>query len=157
MCIRDSGVCILNADDECCRALIEVCNARVVTYGVQNDADYRADDIRLGTQHSRFKLLHQGREYEVKTNLIALYNIYNLLAAIEAMHESGLELEKVLDCLDTLDQVDGRLERIDEGQPFNVFVDFAHTPDGLQKVFEYAKLITQPQRKIWLLYTSRCV
>lgn len=68
--------------------------ARVVTYGVQNDADYRADDIRLGTQHSRFKLLHQGREYEVKTNLIALYNIYNLLAAIAAMHESGLSLKK---------------------------------------------------------------
>lgn len=59
-----------------------------------------------------------------------------------------------MDCLDTLDQVDGRLERIDEGQPFNVFVDFAHTPDGLQKVFEYAKLITQPQRKIIAVFAA---
>lgn len=152
--VNKNGVCVLNIDDECYNPLAEVCNARIVSYGVKNDADYRADDIRLGTQHSRFKLLHKGREYEVKTNLIALYNIYNLLAAIAAMHESGLELEKILECLDTLDQVDGRLERIDEGQPFNVFVDFAHTPDGLEKVFEYAKLITQPDRKIISVFGS---
>ena len=152
--IKKEGVSILNADDASYSELLKVSSARVISYGINNEANYRADQISLGTNGSTFKLIHNGNEYDVKTNLVAIYNIYNLLASIAAMHESGLELEDILSCLNDLNQVDGRLERIDEGQPFNVFVDFAHTPDGLEKVFEYARLITEPQRKIIAVFGS---
>ena len=96
----------------------------------------------MGTDGSSFVLRCKEGTFEVTTNLVALYNIYNLLAAVAAMCESGIKVEDMLPYLETLKQIEGRLERIDEGQPFNVFVDFAHTPDGMEKVFEYAKGIT---------------
>lgn len=152
--IKKDGVCVLNVDDPCFNELSVACEGRIVTYGITNDANYRADEIKLGTDGSVFQLIHKGTSYRVETNLVALYNIYNLLAAIAAMHEMGLELTAIINCLNSLDQIDGRLERIDEGQPFNVFVDFAHTPDGLEKVFQYAKLITKQERKIISVFGS---
>lgn len=128
--LKPEGVAVLNVDDPYFSRIKEITKARVVSYGIENDADYRGDDIRIGTNGSSFTLHHEGNQYEVKTNLVAMYNISNLLAAIAAMSESGIPIEELIPYLDTLSQVDGRMERIDEGQLFNVIVDFAHTPDG---------------------------
>lgn len=147
-------IAVLNVDDPVYDEILEACNCKIVTYGIQRDAMYRADNIKLLTSGSTFTLIVDEQEYPVQTNLIALYNIYNLLAVIAAMHRVGFDLTQVLACLNTLQQVDGRLERIDEGQPFNVFVDFAHTPDGLQKVFEYAQMITPSDRNIIAVFGS---
>ena len=78
------------------------------------------------------------------------------MAAIAGICESnsGIQIEDVIGYLNHLKQVEGRLERIDEGQPFNVIVDFAHTPDGLQQIFEYAKEITDDNRKIISVFGS---
>lgn len=152
--LKEDGIAVLNSDDAYYERLKEATRAHCVSYGIQNAADYQADQIRIGTTGSSFLLLHEGREYEVQTNLVALYNIYNLLAAIAAMTEAGLPLEDVLSYVSDLPQIEGRMERIDEGQPFNVIVDFAHTPDGLEKVFEYAKNITQQDRSIISVFGS---
>lgn len=152
--VRADGVCVLNVDDPYYDELRQVCSARVVTYGIANDADYRADDIKLKTNGSEFVLSAQGQTYEIHTNLMASYNIYNLLAAIAGMCESGMPLEDMIPYLDHIEQVDGRMERIDEGQPFNVIVDYAHTPDGFQKIYEYADSITDPQRRIISVFGS---
>lgn len=146
--VRKDGVSILNVDDPYFNRLYEASNARVVTYGISNDANYRADNIKLGTKGSSFTLIVQGREVEIHTNMVATYNIYNLLAAIAAMCEAGLTIDQILPYLDNIEQVDGRLERIDEGQPFEVIVDYAHTPDGFEKIYEYAASITPENRKI---------
>ena len=146
--------CILNCDDPAYEEIKEICNGSIVTYGIQNNATYRADDIKLNIEGTEFNLIYEDKAYPVKTNLVALYNVYNLLAAIAAMHKGGLELEKILDNLNDLKQVDGRLERIVEGQPFNVIVDFAHTPDGFEKIFEYARLITPADRNIISVFGS---
>lgn len=152
--LKPDGVAVLNADDPYYSRIKEVTQARVVSYGIENDADYRGDDIQIGTNGSSFTLHHEGKQYEVKTNLVAMYNISNLLAAIAAMSESGIPMEELIPYLDTLSQVDGRMERIDEGQLFNVIVDFAHTPDGLEKVFEYAKSITEEGHAIISVFGS---
>lgn len=152
--IKKEGTCILNADDPMYKEFLSSCNGKVVTYGITSEATYRADNIKLGTSGSSFTLIYQMQSYEVQTNLVALYNIYNLLAAIAALHRKGFELESILEKLNSLSQVDGRLEKINEGQPFNVFVDFAHTPDGLTKVFEYARLITPVDRHIIAVFGS---
>lgn len=152
--IKAEGTCILNADDPMYKEFLAVSTGKVVTYGITSEAMYRADDIKLGTSGSTFTLIYENNNYFVETNLVALYNIYNLLAAIAALHRRGFDLEEILAYLNHLEQVDGRLEKIDEGQPFNVFVDFAHTPDGLVKVFEYAKLITPEDRHIISVFGS---
>ena len=146
--IKEDGYCVINADDPVYEQVKNACNGQVVSYGIQNNATYRADDIQLGIEGTTFNLIYDEKSYPVRTNLVALYNIYNLLAAIAALHKHGFELEKILENVNDLQQVDGRMERIDEGQPFNVIVDYAHTPDGFEKIFEYAKMITPEDRSI---------
>lgn len=146
--VNEKGTCVINIDDPVANEFIEASRGKVVTYGIQNDATYRADDIQLGIDGTHFKLIYDQKEYAISTNLVALYNVYNLLAAIASLHESGFPLEKILEHVNDLQQVEGRLNRIDEGQPFNVIVDYAHTPDGFEKIFEYARLITPQDRSI---------
>ena len=88
------------------------------------------------------------------TNLVALYNIYNLLAAIAAMHECGMEIEELLPLLADIPQVDGRMEIIDCGQDFGVLVDYAHTPDGFEKVFAFADAITADGGDVYAVFGS---
>ncbi len=152
--LKKDGIAVLNVDDPYYDQLKQVTNARVVTYGIQNDADYYANHVNIGVHGSTFELHHLGKVYEVSTNLVALYNIYNLLAAIATMCESGIAIEDILPHLQSIDQIEGRMERIDEGQTFNVIVDFAHTPDGMEKVFEYAKSITPESKSIIAVFGS---
>ena len=134
--------------------LKEATKARVVTYGIEHEADYQAKNIRIEKGGSRFTLVHDGKSYEIVTNLVAQYNVSNLLAAISAMNESGIAIEEQLPYLDHIKQIEGRMESIDEGQMFNVIVDFAHTPDGMEKVFEYAKDITEEGHSIIAVFGS---
>lgn len=152
--VHENCPCVINIDDEYANEFIEASAGRVVTYGVQNEADYRADNIQLGFNDTKFTLIYQNHSYQVQTNLITLYNVYNLLAVIAALHECGYALEDILVHLNTLQQVEGRCEIVSEGQPFNVIIDFAHTPDGFQKIFEYAKQITPEDRNIISVFGS---
>lgn len=140
--VKADGVCILNADDPRFKDLKALSRARVVTYGIHEEADYRAIDIEMTSSSTHFNLVHNGKVHPVMTNLVAEYNIYNLLAAIAAVHETGMKFDKILPMCTTIPQVQGRLEQIDLGQDFHVIVDFAHTPDGMEKMFEFGRSIT---------------
>lgn len=141
---KADAVAVLNADDEpSFEGLKECCACRIVTYGLgkRGPADYMAEDLQLTTRGTSFTLCYDGQRYPVTTNLVAEYNIYNLLAAIAAMHECGMPLAQILPLLADIPQVDGRMEIINEGQDFGCIVDYAHTPDGFEKVFAYADAI----------------
>jgi UDP-N-acetylmuramoyl-L-alanyl-D-glutamate--2,6-diaminopimelate ligase len=153
--MKKDGVAVLNADDQVSiDALRECCSCRFVTYGtgVNGKADYLAENIMISTSGTSFVLDHGGRKYNVKTNLVALYNIYNLLGAMAAMHEMGMEIEAMLPLIEHIPQVDGRMEIIDMGQDFTVIVDYAHTPDGFDKIFEFADAITRRGGNIFAVF-----
>ncbi len=144
--MKESGVAVLNADEGSFEELAACTACRYVTYGIDRDADYRAEDVCLYVSGSEFTLVHDGKRYPVKTNLSAKYNLYNLLGAIAGMHQAGMAIEDMLPKLSHISQVDGRMEIIDKGQDFTVIVDYAHTPDGFEKVFQYAKEIVKGGR-----------
>ncbi|HAM31361.1 MAG TPA: UDP-N-acetylmuramoyl-L-alanyl-D-glutamate--2,6-diaminopimelate ligase [Erysipelotrichaceae bacterium] len=152
--VKPEGVCILNRDDPKYKELAPLCAARVVTYGIENEADYRAIHIEMTNEASHFDLIHNGQSYPVMTNLVATYNIYNLLAVIAALHETGIDLDKIIASCKAIPQVQGRLEQIDEGQDFNVIVDFAHTPDGMEKVMEFGCSITKEGGNVIAVFGS---
>lgn len=141
--MKPEGVAVLNADDVSFDELTKCVSCRYVSYGMDADADYRAEDLQLSVGGTVFTLVCGDGRYEVKTNLSARYNIYNLLGAIAAMHQMGMAIEDMLPALSHISQVDGRMEVIDEGQNFTVIVDYAHTPDGFEKIFQYAREITE--------------
>ncbi|MDF9825339.1 UDP-N-acetylmuramoyl-L-alanyl-D-glutamate--2,6-diaminopimelate ligase [Breznakia sp. PF5-3] len=152
--LKAEGISVLNIDDEKYDDLRTAPAGKVVTYGIQHECDYQASSLELSMDGTKFNLLHGGKVYPVKTNLIAEYNIYNLLAAIASIVESGIPIEEVMQHVSHIRQIEGRLEIIDEGQPFNVIVDFAHTPDGLEKIYEFATTITDESSNIISVFGS---
>lgn len=167
--LRPDSIAVLNADDaRSIEGLKACCPCQYVTYGTdqgesmvdeqgypiegsrsvygtKDTVDYFASDIQQTRTGSAFTLWHAGMRYEVKTNATALYNVYNLMAAIAAMHEMGMPIEDMIPHLTNISRVDGRMDRIDEGQDFTVIVDYAHTPDGYEKIFGYAKAVTEKE------------
>ena len=152
--LRPEGAAITNADDPYGMEIVKDCRARVVTYGVENEADYEARDVQLSADRTAFTLVYHGEEYEVQTNLVAMFNLYNLLAVIAALHQGGMEMEVILKKVRNIPQIEGRMERIEEGQPFSIIVDFAHTPDGLEQIFRFASAITPKEKRIISVFGS---
>ncbi|MGQ9572521.1 MAG: UDP-N-acetylmuramoyl-L-alanyl-D-glutamate--2,6-diaminopimelate ligase [Dehalococcoidia bacterium] len=132
-------VAVLNADEPACDYFATLTRARIVTYAVQKAADLRASDIVADEWGSRFRLRAGGSELEVALGLPGLFNVYNSLAAAAVALSQGMSLAAVRDALASFPGVPGRLERIDEGQPFTVVVDFAHAPEALRRVLAFLR------------------
>ena len=153
--LKADGVAILNADDAKFEELKGLSNGRIVTYSVKNEADYRAINTKFDQNSISFDLVYGTQKYPVVTNLVGEFNLYNLLAAIAAVHEStDQSLEEIIAKARIIPQVAGRMEQIHEGQNFNVVVDFAHTPDGMEKMFQFGRMITAPQGKLIAVFGS---
>lgn len=152
--VKPDGVSILNADDARYAQLKEISRARTVSYGIDNECDYRAANIVLRPDGTEFDLIRGGVTYRIVTNLIAKFNVYNLLAAIAALCESGADIGEVIRSAGDLPQVRGRLEQIDEGQGFHVIADFAHTPDGIEKMMQFGREMIGAGHKLIVLTGS---
>lgn len=153
--LKKNAVAVLNRDDEKTFSALAACSAApYVSYGIDNEADYMALDLKLGKDGSEFTLRHMGRNYKVVTNLIAKYNIYNLLAAIAAMNRCGMSIEDMLPHLGCISQVDGRMDMVKAGQDYEVVIDYAHTPDGFEKIFEYAREVVSSDANIYAVFGS---
>lgn len=146
--VKENGVSVLNVDDDKFEDLKSLSKARVVTYGVEKECDYRAINVRIDPESTTFDLVYQENIYPVKSSLVAMYNVYNLLACIAALHQTGMDLAIVLQACASIPQIEGRMEQIDCGQPFHVIVDFAHTPDGMEQMLRYGRHIAQNHRVI---------
>jgi UDP-N-acetylmuramoyl-L-alanyl-D-glutamate--2,6-diaminopimelate ligase len=132
---------VINVDDEYGRRLLQMTKARVITYGIKNPADIKAEVQDLGLKGSRFTVTFPGGKLFLKTDFIGLHNVYNILAACAAGLEEGISPEKVKKGIESLHHVPGRLERVDAGQDFYLFIDYAHTDDGLKNVLESLRAV----------------
>ncbi|MBQ6221458.1 MAG: UDP-N-acetylmuramoyl-L-alanyl-D-glutamate--2,6-diaminopimelate ligase [Solobacterium sp.] len=146
--LKPSAVAVTNMDDPKGMDIVKDTKAKVVTYGVDNPADYQITSYQLLSNSTKFTLHCNNLDYEIETNLIAKFNLSNLLAAITALNVSGVPIEKMIPMIGRIRQIEGRMERIMEGQPFNLIVDFAHTPDGIIKLCEFASAITPRGNRI---------
>jgi UDP-N-acetylmuramoyl-L-alanyl-D-glutamate--2,6-diaminopimelate ligase len=138
-------VAVLNADEPAAAYFAGLTRARIITYGVEDAADLQASDVSPTEWGSRFCLRTQGNELEVAVGLPGLFNVYNSLAAAAVALSQGMSLAAVKDALESFPGVPGRLERIDEGQPFTVVVDFAHAPEALRRVLAFLREQCQGQ------------
>jgi len=132
-------VAVLNADDPASDYFRGLTRARAVTYGVAKPAEVRAADIRPSDWGSRFRLATPAGEEEVNLALPGDFNVYNALAAAAVALSQGMALGDIARGVASFPGVTGRLERIEEGQPFTVVVDFAHAPEALRRVLEFLR------------------
>src|SRR5262249_48646008 len=127
----EGGVSVLNLDDPYGRRLAEELNCgsgdECVTYSAAGAAaDLSARGVTSDTSGSRFLCLTPDDEIQVETPLPGDFNVSNALAALAVAHALGLDLPGAAQALASAEQVPGRFESIDEGQPFGVIVDYAH-------------------------------
>src|SRR5215210_1480970 len=143
----EGGVSVLNIDDPYGRRLADELSGgepeESVTYSAAGaEADLSARDVAFDAAGSRFRCVSPAGELNVRTPLPGDFNVANALAALGVAHALGLDLGDAAAALADAEQVPGRFESIDEGQPFAVVVDYAHTPDSLENVLRAARRIT---------------
>jgi UDP-N-acetylmuramoyl-L-alanyl-D-glutamate--2,6-diaminopimelate ligase len=135
-------VAILNQDDISYEVLKPYCRVPILSYGIDTPADVRAVDLRLEAEQTRFRAVLPDGEIEIVTRLVGRFNVSNCLAALATGYSIGLDRTLMAETLAGVQGVTGRMERIDEGQPFTVIVDYAHTPDSLEKVLHILRPLT---------------
>ena len=133
--LKKGGVAVLNNDDPKVRALKGAIGGKCVTYGLKEKADMTAKNMRLSIDDSKFDIIPpRGGKFSVKARLIGRHNVSNILAAAAACEALGIRREHIKEGIEAMAFVPGRLEGVECGQPFKVFVDFAHTEDALYNV-----------------------
>ena len=112
---------------------------RLVTFGFADDAELRPESLDLGPRGARFT----ADGLELETRLRGRFNVENVLGAVAAARLLGIEDDAIVRGVRELRGVPGRFEAVDEGQPFAVLVDYAHTPDSLENVLRTARDLAQ--------------
>jgi UDP-N-acetylmuramoyl-L-alanyl-D-glutamate--2,6-diaminopimelate ligase len=136
---------ILNADDPASKAYNALTSAQVLTYGIEQECDVRAQEIRITSQGTEFKLISYAGDAYFRMKLVGKFNVYNALGAIASTLAEGVPLEQIRNSLEGIAVVDGRMEVVGEGQEFLVLVDYAHTPDGLENALSTIREFAEGQ------------
>lgn len=141
--LKPEGKMIINIDDDYGQRLYdEIEHPHKFTVSLEKEADYKVEDVHLSKDKTHYTLITQGKKYEVITNMVAKFNVYNSVQVIAMLHQAGYKLEEVIEKLSDLPIVKGRVNFIEKGQDFNAVVDYSHTPDGFEKIYTYLKEIT---------------
>ncbi len=130
---------VINIDSEQGRKMAELANCKVITYGMSENADIRATEIVKETSYTSFLLTSPWGSTTIKTNLQGDFNIYNALAAIGACCLiPEITLDDVKAGLMNV-TVPGRMEAVRTDGNYSIIIDYAHTPDSLEKVLSTVK------------------
>lgn len=124
---------ILNADDKA-TDYFKTLSREYITYGIKN-GDFRAKSPKLSISGVKYSV----NDIKIETKIPGEFNIYNSLAAALVGQKLGLTNKQIEDGINSLENVEGRMNVINEGQPFTIIVDYAHTPDAIEKVFDSVK------------------
>ncbi|HRH95842.1 MAG TPA: UDP-N-acetylmuramoyl-L-alanyl-D-glutamate--2,6-diaminopimelate ligase [Prosthecobacter sp.] len=143
------GALIINGDDSWGRKLIQQFEhtGRVIRFGFGVGLEFRAINVRYDLTGTTFELEAKGRSFLVRLPLIGDFNVYNALGALAAAQGVGLNLREAVKSLQNAPQVPGRMERVSDNSRFQVFVDYAHTPDGLVNALKTVRAL-RPRRII---------
>ncbi len=141
----DKGIAkcaILNADDPASETMRSATNAPVRTYALSATADVTAHDITLDGFGTAFTIEAGGESVRARSGLLGDYNVANCLAATAVALSQGVPLTTAAATFETFAGVPGRMERIEEGQPFRVIVDVASTEQSMANVLRVLRPAT---------------
>ena len=133
---------VTNSDDPVGREIAELKGVKTVTYGVDEPSDVFAIDLKESRSSVAFVMNLFDRIYDVKLNIYGKFNVYNALAAATAAALYGVNTDDVAEGLELVKGIDGRLQCVYDGD-FCVYLDYAHTPDGLEKSLSALKEHTE--------------
>jgi UDP-N-acetylmuramoyl-L-alanyl-D-glutamate--2,6-diaminopimelate ligase len=137
------GAAIVNIDDPYGVRLASEFD-RPITFALRDaGADYRGADLETGLEGSTFTVHTPDGPLALRSPLRGEFNVYNVIGALAVARALGVAAETCATAIATAGQVPGRFETVNEGQPFAVVVDYAHTPDSLENVLRAARGVTR--------------
>ncbi len=150
--LKDGAFAVINADDAYAKDFINVVpkNVKLLTYGVKNSADVKAENIDFSVDGAKLTVDFQGKSVNMTLHLNGMFSVYNALAAFAAGLAMGIDYEVIAKALQNTKSVAGRFEIVSK-KPL-VIVDYAHTPDGLENVLKAARELTPAASKLICLF-----
>jgi UDP-N-acetylmuramoyl-L-alanyl-D-glutamate--2,6-diaminopimelate ligase len=133
---------VINADDPTAASYLHQVDGPVLTVGIRNAAEIMATPLEHRRSQQVFLLTAGSETIPVETDMIGIHHVYNCLVAAAVGLAYGVDLPTVVRGLEAVKNVPGRLQRLECGQPFGVFVDYAHTPDALAVVLKTLREVT---------------
>ena len=134
---------ILNKDDQSFQEVRKLASGKVLSYSLNKESDIEAKDIEYGPQGSEFTYVYQDKSNKVETELIGDFNISNILAAISVCKVLNVSDDLIVQGLKTFRSVPGRMERVSNRGGFEVIIDFAHTPNAVEKALQTMRKISK--------------
>jgi UDP-N-acetylmuramoyl-L-alanyl-D-glutamate--2,6-diaminopimelate ligase len=140
--LKTGGIAVVNADDHRCRNLLPKLGSATLTYGLHAEADLSATIVERHKSEQTFILSAGSDSIPVRTRMIGDHHVSNCLAAAAVGLASGIELTTIVQGLEAIDHVPGRLERLECGQSFGVYVDAAAAPETLALSIKAIRRVT---------------
>ena len=130
---------IINIDDKYGEKIVKEISklkTSIVTYGIEKESNVRAENIELLMDGSKFNLITPKGSIDIKLNIPGTFSVYNGLAAASCGYAYDISLQNIKKGLESIKGVRGRFEIVPTNRDFTVIIDFAHTPDGFEKVMQ---------------------
>ncbi len=138
-------VAVLNRDDSSYDLLKDIPADRQLSYGLDAGVDFRAGEVAVSPSGLHLTITTPDGVLHISSPLVGRYNVHNILAAVAVAWSQGVAPEAIVEGIAQVRGVQGRMERIDAGQPFTAIVDFAHTPNAMDKALQTARELTEGQ------------
>jgi len=149
---KPSRTAVINADDASGMAMVAGLPLRTLTYGVRAPADIRPASWFSGAEGIRMSVRTPSGQIDIASPLVGEHNVENLLAATGVGIALGMDVAAISRALGSVASVPGRFERVEAGQPFLVVVDYAHTPDALERTLETARKLRGPRGRLAVVF-----
>ena len=130
---------VVNVDDAAGEVMLENANCKKITYSIENNSDFRAENVDVHAGGTSFKV----GDLNLNLHLTGKFNVYNALSAVATAAGENISSDTIKAALEAFKSVSGRFERVYADVPFTVIVDYAHTPDGVKNVIETARQIVK--------------
>lgn len=142
---KNPRITVLNHDDEWFDYFDDIGTpGEKMTYGTHKDAEARITDVKLYKKGSEAHLeIDHQIKLELATSLPGKYNVYNMTAAATLAYLLHIDLDSIREGIANLEAIPGRFERIETSEPYEVVVDYAHTPDALTQLLQAARQFTK--------------
>ena len=128
---KKSNICVLNIDDKHFNKIKNNCKGKIITYGINKEADYVISDVVITNKDTVFTI---NNKYKIKTNLIGLYNVFNITSAFITCVLLNIKEKNIIKEIKNIKPIPGRGERLDFGQKYTIILDYAHTTNGIKNI-----------------------
>ncbi|KIL45845.1 UDP-N-acetylmuramoyl-L-alanyl-D-glutamate--2,6-diaminopimelate ligase [Jeotgalibacillus soli] len=127
---------VLNVDDEWFDQYASMTPFEVISYSMEKPADFFATNIVYLDDRTEFLMHSPEGEFQVETQLLGIFNVSNVLAAIATLYATGESVSSLVERLKEIPPISGRMELVQTSAPLSIYIDYAHTPDAIEKAIQ---------------------